>query len=100
MKVRASAQGLFMLMTNGLGASIGTILAGMVINHYCHWTDDGYLMGDWKTCWFIFAGYALVVAVAFAVLSVRRKNRNKEEKGHTQRESKNRMLRKNINKFK
>ena len=43
-KVRASAQGLFMLMTNGLGASIGTILAGMVINHYCHWTDDGYLM--------------------------------------------------------
>ena len=55
-------------MTNGLGASIGTILAGMVINHYCHWTDDGYLMGDWKTCWFIFAGYALVVAVAFAVL--------------------------------
>ena len=51
-KVRASAQGLFML----------------VINHYCHWTDDGYLMGDWKTCWFIFAGYALVVAVAFAVL--------------------------------
>ena len=67
-KVRASAQGLFMLMTNGLGASIGTILAGMVINHYCHWTDDGYLMGDWKTCWFIFAGYALVVAVAFAVL--------------------------------
>ena len=67
-KVRASAQGLFMLMTNGLGATIGTLLAGEVINHYCHWSDDGYLLGDWQTCWLIFAGYALVVAVAFAVL--------------------------------
>ena len=66
-KVRASAQGLFMLMTNGLGASIGTILAGQVINHYCHW-ENGYLMGDWQTCWFIFAGYALLVGVAFAIL--------------------------------
>lgn len=66
-KIRASAQGLFMLMTNGLGASIGTILAGQVINHYCHW-ENGNLMGDWQTCWFIFAGYALVVGVAFAVL--------------------------------
>lgn len=66
-KIRASAQGLFMLMTNGLGASIGTILAGQVINHYCHW-ENGYLMGDWQTCWFIFAGYALLVGVAFAFL--------------------------------
>lgn len=67
-KVRASAQGLFMLMTNGLGATIGTLLAGQVINHYCHWTDNGYLVGDWQTCWFIFAGYALVVALLFAVM--------------------------------
>ena len=67
-KVRASAQGLFMLMTNGLGASLGTILAGLVINHYCHWSEDGYLLGDWQTCWFIFAGYALVVAVLFALI--------------------------------
>lgn len=65
-KVRASAQGLFMLMTNGLGATIGTLLAGEVINHYCHWTDEGYLIGDWQTCWFIFAGYALVVGILFA----------------------------------
>lgn len=65
-KVRASAQGLFMLMTNGLGATIGTLLAGEVINHYCHW-EDGYLTGDWQTCWFIFAGYALVVLLLFAV---------------------------------
>lgn len=65
-KVKASAQGLFMLMTNGLGATIGTLLAGEVINHYCQWTAEGYLVGDWQTCWFIFAGYALVVLLLFA----------------------------------
>lgn len=67
-KVRASAQGLFMLMTNGLGATIGTLLAGEVINHYCQWNEDGYLLGDWRTCWLIFAGYALVVGVLFALV--------------------------------
>ena len=65
--VKASAQGLFMLMTNGLGATIGTLLAGEVINHYCHW-ENGFLVGDWTTCWFIFAGYALVVFVLFALV--------------------------------
>lgn len=64
--VRASAQGLFMLMTNGLGATIGTLIAGEVVNHYCHWTADGYLVGNWQACWFIFAGYALVVFILFA----------------------------------
>lgn len=62
--VRASAQGLFMLMTNGLGATVGTLSAGAVINHYCKW-QDGFLMGEWPTAWFIFAGFALIVAVAF-----------------------------------
>lgn len=66
--VKASAQGLFMLMTNGLGATVGTLLAGEVINHYCHWTDDGFLLGDWQTCWFFFAGYALIVAILFAFM--------------------------------
>ena len=59
-KVRASAQGLFMLMTNGLGATIGTLLAGQIINHYCQWNEQGYLVGDWQSAWFIFAGFALV----------------------------------------
>ena len=67
-KVRASAQGLFMLMTNGLGATIGTLLAGEVINHYCQFNADGYLMGDWTSCWLIFAGYALLVAILFALV--------------------------------
>ena len=69
--VRASAQGLFMLMTNGLGATIGTLAAGKIIDHYCQWKGD-YLMeitpGGWQTAWFIFAGFALVVAVAFMFL--------------------------------
>lgn len=66
--VRASAQGLFMLMTNGLGATIGTLAAGEIINHYCAWTADGYLLGDWKSCWFIFSAYALVVFILFALI--------------------------------
>ncbi len=66
--VKGAGQGLFMLMTNGLGSTIGTLLAGTVINHYCHWTDEGYLVGDWQTCWLIFAGYALVVAVLFMLV--------------------------------
>lgn len=66
--MRASGQGLFMLMTNGLGATIGTLSAGAIINRYCSWTPDGYLVGDWQTCWFIFAGYALVVCVMFALV--------------------------------
>ena len=65
--VKASAQGLFMLMTNGLGATIGTLLAGEIVNHYCTW-ENGFLVGDWQTCWFIFAGFALAVGVSFALL--------------------------------
>lgn len=66
--IKASAQGLFMLMTNGLGATVGTLLAGEIVNHYCHWTEDGFLVGDWQTCWFIFSGFALLVGVSFALM--------------------------------
>ena len=65
--VKASAQGLFMMMTNGIGATIGTLAAGEIVNHYCHW-DNGYLLGDWTTCWFIFAAFALIVGVSFALV--------------------------------
>ncbi len=66
--VKASAQGLFMLMTNGLGATIGTLAAGEIVNHYCQWNENGFLMGDWQSCWFIFAAFALVVAITFALV--------------------------------
>ena len=65
--VKASAQGLFMMMTNGIGATFGTLAAGEIVNHYCTW-QNGYLQGDWTTCWFIFAGFALTVGVSFALL--------------------------------
>lgn len=73
MPMRGSAQGLFMLMTNGIGASVGTWLAGKVVNHFCAW-EGGYLLaregvsGGWPATWLTFAGYALVVAVVFAVV--------------------------------
>lgn len=60
--IKASAQGLFMLMTNGLGASIGMLLAGAVVNHYVFDNPAG---PDWSTAWLIFAAYSLVVAVTF-----------------------------------
>lgn len=64
--IQASAQGLFMLMTNGIGASVGTLAAGAVVEHYCKW-EGMYLLGDWQTTWLIFAGYALLVAILFVL---------------------------------
>ncbi len=72
--IKASAQGLFMLMTNGLGATIGTLAAGEIVNHYCNW-QNGFLVGDWQSCWFIFSGFALVVAIAFALMFNPKKNK-------------------------
>ncbi len=63
--MRSSAQGLFMLMTNGLGASIGVIAAQEVVNHY---TANFTNFAGWPTAWYIFAGYALVIAVLFALV--------------------------------
>jgi MFS transporter, NHS family, xanthosine permease len=61
-KIRASAQGLFMMMVNGVGAIIGGYGSGFVVDYY---TDNTV---NWPTIWFVFAGYALVIAIAFAVL--------------------------------
>ncbi len=65
--MKASAQGLFMLMTNGIGATVGTLAAGAIVNYYCQW-EGPYLLGDWKTCWFLFASFALVLCVMFALI--------------------------------
>lgn len=68
-KIRSSAQGVFMMMTNGFGATIGMLGAQAVVNHfvYSHATAEAQLTG-WQTSWYIFAGYALVVTVMFAIL--------------------------------
>ena len=66
--IRSSAQGLFMIMTNGLGASIGTLAAGKVVNALVYIPQAAGEAGNWAAAWYIFAGYALVVAVLFALL--------------------------------
>jgi NHS family xanthosine MFS transporter len=58
--IRASAQGLFMFMTNGIGAMCGGYGAGLVVDYF---TKDG--VTNWQSTWFAFAGYALVLAVIF-----------------------------------
>ena len=62
-KIRSSAQGLFMMMSNGFGAFFGGLLSGIVIDKF--FTHDG--MRDWHTIWLAFSGYALIIAVLFAV---------------------------------
>jgi MFS transporter, NHS family, xanthosine permease len=59
-KIRASAQGLFMLMTNGLGAFFGGIFSGWVVDFF---TTNG--IRDWQSIWFTFASYALILAIVF-----------------------------------
>ena len=69
LSIRNSAQGLFMMMTNGFGASVGMVLAGQVVNHYVFDLPEGSdTLPGWQTCWYIFAAYALIVAIAFAFL--------------------------------
>lgn len=65
--IRSSAQGLFMIMTNGIGATIGTLGAQAVVNRfvYSEATPAAQVAG-WSHSWLTFAGYALVVAVVFA----------------------------------
>ena len=70
--MRSSAQGLFMLMTNGIGASLGTFIAGeFIVNKLVFSipeTDPAARLDGWHTSWLIFAAYALVVAVLFMII--------------------------------
>ena len=61
--IRASAQGLFMMMSNGFGATIGMICAGAVMDRYVFKTAAP----DWSSAWFVFAAYMIVVAVLFSI---------------------------------
>lgn len=64
-KIRASAQGLFMMMTNGIGAILGSFISGIVIDNYFIFSDGSL---DWTGIWLTFAAYAFVIMVLFAVL--------------------------------
>ena len=67
--IRSSAQGLFMVMTNGVGATIGTLAAQAVVNKFVYrlpeTADFMQIWAGWKTSWYTFAAYALVVAILF-----------------------------------
>jgi NHS family xanthosine MFS transporter len=62
--IRSSAQGLFMMMTNGFGAVFGSFVSGYLIDQY--FTHDG--IKDWYNIWLTFAVYALIIAIAFAIM--------------------------------
>ena len=66
---RSSAQGLFMIMANGIGATVGPLAAQGVVNHYVfsQATPEAQQAG-WTTSWFIFAAYALVIAILFMII--------------------------------
>jgi NHS family xanthosine MFS transporter len=63
--IRSSAQGLFMMMTNGVGAWLGSIVSGWAIGKYFVYADG---TTNWHGAWLSFAGYAAVVALLFAVM--------------------------------
>ena len=62
--IRSSAQGLFMMMTNGFGAIMGSFISGVLIDRF--FTLDG--VKNWEGIWFTFTAYSAVIMVLFAVL--------------------------------
>lgn len=70
--IRSSAQGLFMMMTNGFGATIGMLVAQQVINKHVYNLPESAtgmeIIGGWQTCWYLFALYALCISIAFSIL--------------------------------
>ena len=68
--MQSSAQGLFMMMTNGFGATIGTLAAQAIVNHFVYNPADTgatplEIWQGWQSSWYIFAGFALLVAILF-----------------------------------
>ena len=71
MSIRSSAQGVFMMMTNGFGATIGSLCAQAVVNHFVFnpSADPSFnIMAGWSTAWYVFAAFAFVVGILFAIL--------------------------------
>jgi NHS family xanthosine MFS transporter len=72
--IRASAQGLFMMMTNGVGAVLGSSISGIIIDQFFTNPDNSK---DWQGIWTSFSLYALVVAILFIFLFKHKHNRTK-----------------------
>ena len=76
MSIRSSAQGLFIIMTNGIGATVGTLSAQAVVNCFVDFNSQAPQVEGWSYAWFVFAAYALVVAVVFSVVFKYKHNSN------------------------
>ena len=76
-KIQNSAQGLFMLMTNGIGATIGTLSAQAVVNYFVYNPMARGEAGNWSAAWYAFAAYALVVSILFMILFKEPKDNSK-----------------------
>lgn len=70
--MKGFAQGFMMFMSNGIGATVGTLAAGSIVNHWCSWEFVSIpgashpvrlFMGDWTVPWLIFGAYAFAVAL-------------------------------------
>jgi hypothetical protein len=67
--IRSSAQGVFMMMTNGLGATVGSFCAQEVVNDYTLGrTEFAEIIAGWASAWYVFAAFALIVGILFAFL--------------------------------
>jgi Nucleoside H+ symporter. len=75
-KIRSSAQGVFMMMTNGLGATVGSFCAQWVVNGFTAGKEGAELMAGWTGAWYVFAGFALVLAVLFGFVFKYKHNPN------------------------
>ena len=62
--IRSSAQGLFTMMVNGVGAVLGSLISGKVIELY--FTENN--VKNWHGIWLVFAAYAAVVTILFILL--------------------------------
>ncbi|MDE5871620.1 MAG: MFS transporter, partial [Muribaculaceae bacterium] len=86
--MKGLAQGLMMFMSNGIGATFGTIAAGSIVNKWCHWEMVGIsgseapmrlFMGEWIYPWSIFAFYAFVVMILWLIFFRKKTKFQKED---------------------
>ena len=81
--IRASAQGLFMIMTNGIGAYLGGSISGWVVDYFSKVNEQtNEVVRDWPSIWFSFAGYALVLAILFPIIFRYRHEKNIQSGGN------------------
>ena len=75
--IRSSAQGLFMMMTNGVGAWLGSKVSGYVISKYFLFSDG---TTNWHGTWLAFAAYSLIIAILFSIMFKHKHDKRELEK--------------------